>query len=80
MLDAIRKSNDQQLRALFYKWENNKTMLSKQYSLQKEKRVMDLKNIEDETEDLKRNSTGSQWIFVSNKMQCNHRLGLFSKN
>ena len=53
-IEVIRKTTDLAIKQLFEKWQSNKTVLSKQYSLAKAAQRKDLKKLEDDTETLEK--------------------------
>ena len=53
-IEVTRKTTDLAIKQLFEKWQSNKTVLSKQYSLAKAEQRKDLKKLEDDTETLEK--------------------------
>lgn len=50
VLDAVRNNSDSTISKLFFRWQNNKIILAKQYSLALSNRRDDLQKLEEETE------------------------------
>jgi tetratricopeptide (TPR) repeat protein len=54
ILQSVYNSKDSSLKKLFIEWQSGKSLLSKQYSLQLDERMPDLKNRETQTENLEK--------------------------
>lgn len=57
MLESVRNSNDTAIKRIFENWLVQKNLLSKQYSLAKDKRMPGIQKIEEETEALEKELT-----------------------
>jgi CHAT domain-containing protein/tetratricopeptide (TPR) repeat protein len=57
VIDAVESSNDTTLHNVFYRWKRNKSLLSKQYAIPVANRSTDLKQMEDQTEELEKELT-----------------------
>ena len=65
VLEFVRNNKDSTVRELYNQWQTNKAVLAKEYSLPQEVRRLEIKTIEDETENLEKNL-----IRLSSNFRC----------